>query len=209
VINLKHICQRAASSFLRLPARQCFRGWVEESHLRFLIGGDDCFANGFDGGGEPAFDAAQFAFDWMFAQRKVDAGLEVFLSKRLEHVTEGLGASRSFEGFVVRLAGEKNDRHIESHAQFHGRLNAVEGAEQSDVHQREIRPGARGFGQRFFPGGDAGGHFVPGAFEVARDEVSHGRVVFDYENSCVRHANRLPLGGDRIRAWYLPVKANG
>ena len=186
--------QRAAESFGERPTGQRFRDRIQEGDVRLFIGGDDRVANGFNGGGEPALDPAQFAFDLMLAQRQLDAGLEVVLAEGLHQVAERLGVVRTLNGRVVHQPGQEDHRDVELRPQSFGRLNAIDLAPQPDVHQGQMRLGSLSLAQGLFACRHAGRHRVAGMLEVKPDQLGYGRIVFDHEDSFVRHADRKAFG---------------
>jgi hypothetical protein len=59
---------------IEVPTGEAFGDGIEEGDDGILVGGDDRVTDGFDGGGEPAFDPAEFALNFVFAEGQIDAG---------------------------------------------------------------------------------------------------------------------------------------
>ena len=79
-------------------------------------------------------------FGLVFVQRRFDGGFQSRAAIWLEDIPEGTGAYSTIHRPVIRMRGEKDNRHLEITPNGDCGDDAVDASGERDVHKNQVRP---------------------------------------------------------------------
>ena len=184
---LIHLGQRFARGFDGPPAGQFFSHRVHESDPPPGVGDHHGVADALDGGGEPAFDAAEPAVHFVFVEGDLDGGVEALFLDRLEQIAQRFGGFDSLQRRGASPARKINHRHVEALPEDSRGFDAVHRSFEPDVHQHQVRPGRRRQGQGLFSGESDDRNFVAEAPQPFLNILGEEAFVLHHKDACLVH----------------------
>ena len=151
------------------------------------VGGDDRVADAGQSRGPALFALAQLLLDGMLGHGQFDVDAEVAFLERLEEIALGLGLFGELESFFIGVGGQIDDGNVEAFADLIGRLDAVEPALQTNVHQHQVRVRLLRNLHRLLAGGHGADYGVAHLGQPFTQIFGHDAFIFDHENAYAVH----------------------
>ena len=123
-------------------------------------------------------------------ERHLDCDMELPVLHRLQEVPEWFRHFCPLEVPVVGEGGNEDDRYVHLFPDDPGRLDAVHGPAEHDVHQHKVRPESPGLDDRLLPRDDRRRHGITEMLQAHADVTGDDILILDDQNFHRRHIKR-------------------
>lgn len=200
MVQAQHLLDRPARGFAARPPGHGLGNRIQKLNQTVGVGNGNPVAERVQRGREPPLLVPQLGFNVVLVQRQFNGTMQLLRLEGLEQVPVRHGFFGACQSAVIGRSRQVYDRTSNILADLFGRVDAVDAAVQTNVHQHQIGPQSRRLLDCRFAGDGAADHAVAQSLQRFLEIEGHDPLVLDDQDSSQRN-----LRGFQIRCVTIVV----